>query len=121
MPDTTPHRVPERVMARVRAALDDLRHAADGMRRARETLDDPRGPVGGGGRYEAEAVHAQTSHVAHARAELASFQDIAAARGVDADAVIAALGGVPDLTPSPAAAAYLAGMRDRRPAPAAAR
>lgn len=102
--------VPPAVLSRVRVALSDLRLVADDMRRYRETLDDPRGPVGGGGRYEAEVVVAHRATVEGARGDLARFRGLASRNGVDAEAVILALGGVPDLTPSPAAARYLAEM-----------
>ena len=50
--------------------------------------------------------------VARAVAALAKFRAAAAKNGVDPEAVLRDLGGVPDLTPSPAGAAHLAESRD---------
>lgn len=104
--------VPERVLRLVRGALDTLRHTADTMERVRVMLDGPRLGIHGGGRYEAEVVENRAEAVAHAVAALAKFRAAAARNGVDPEAVLRDLGGVPDLTPSPAGAAYLAGSSD---------
>ena len=104
--------VPEHVLRLVRGALDELRHTADTMQRVRVALDGPRLGIHGGGRYEAEVVENQAETVARAVATLAKFRAAAARNGIDSEAVLRDLGGVPDLTPSPAGAAYLAESSD---------
>lgn len=104
--------IPEHVLSLVRGALDELRHTADTMQRVRATLDGPRFGIHGGGRYEAEVVENRAETVARAVATLAKFRAAAARNGIDPEAVLRDLGGVPDLTPSPAGAAYLTGSRD---------
>lgn len=104
--------VPEHVLRLVRGALDELRHTADTMQRVRVMLDGPRLGIHGGGRYEADVVEDRAEAVARAVAALAKFRAAAAKNGVDPEAVLRDLGGVPDLTPSPAGAAHLAESRD---------
>lgn len=96
--------IPARVPANVEVALTMLREIAAQAARARTALD---GRLGGGGRYEADVLTNRADDVAWAKQRLAHFRKFAPRNGVDAEAVLAGLGGVPDLTPSPAAADWL--------------
>jgi hypothetical protein len=86
-----------------------LREIAAQAARARTALD---GPHGGCGRYEAEVLTNRADDIAWCQQRLAHFREFAPRNGVDAEAVLAGLGGVPDLTPSSAAADWL---RDSAP------
>jgi hypothetical protein len=103
---------PEAVMRRLRLNLDTLQETAKDVERIRATIDGAM--AGGGGRYEAELLEKRATDITNAREYLERFRKLAAQHGVDADATIQQLGGVPDLTPSPAAKAW---MKDA-PAPA---
>ena len=96
--------IPARVLANVEAALIMLREIAAQAARARTALD---GPHGGCGRYEADVLTNRADDIAWAKQRLAHFREFAPRNGVDAEAVLAGLGGVPDLSPSPAAADWL--------------
>jgi hypothetical protein len=98
--------IPARVLANVDAALTTLREIAAQVQRARTALD---GPLGGCGRYEADVLTNRAGDITWANQRLAHFREFAPRNGVDAEAVLAGLGGIPDLTPSPAAADWLRG------------
>jgi hypothetical protein len=97
--------VPTKVLDRLRGALSELKDAAAQVRRVRETIDGPM--AGGGGRYEADVLTNRATAIAAAHAEIEKFRASAARNGIDADAVLAKLGGVPDLTPSEGAKGWL--------------
>ena len=101
--------IPARVLANVDAALTTLREIAAQVQRARTALD---GPHGGCGRYEADVLTNRADDIAWCQQRLAHFREFAPRNGVDAEAVLTGLGGVPDLSPSPAAADWL---RDSAP------
>jgi len=96
--------IPARVLANIGGALTMLREIAAQAARARTALD---GPHGGCGRYEADVLTNRADDIAWCNQRLAHFREFAPRNGVDAEAVLAGLGGVPDLTPSPAAADWL--------------
>ena len=96
--------IPGRVVANVRAALATLHGIARHVEGARSELD---GRLGGGGRYEADVLTNRARDIAWCNRPLAQFREFAPRNGVDAEAELTALGGVPDLTPSPAAAEWL--------------
>ena len=105
-------KVPDRILAQVRSALAVLREIAEQVARVRATID---GPVAhGNGRYEADVLENTAAEAASARDFLASFRDMAARNGVDAQAVILAEGGEPDLTPSEAARGWMRAPGDSR-------
>jgi hypothetical protein len=101
--------LPPRVLANVEAAITTLREIAGQLARARTELD---GRLGGGGRYEADVLNNRTGDITWAKQRLAHFREFAPRNGVDAEAVLTGLGGVPDLSPSPAAAGW---MQDATP------
>ncbi len=101
--------IPSRVLANVEAAITMLREIAAQAARARTALDDPHG---GCGRYEAEVLTNRAGDIAWCQRRLAHFREFAPRNGVDAEAVLAGLGGVPDLSPSPGATEWL---RDSAP------
>jgi len=101
--------IPPRVLANVEAALTTLRGIAAQAQSARTALD---GRLGGCGRYEADVLTNRADDIAWCNQRLAHFREFAPRNGVDAEAVLAGLGGVPDLTPSSAAADWL---RDSAP------
>jgi hypothetical protein len=96
--------IPARVLANVEAALTTLRGIAAQVTSARMSLD---GRLGGCGRYEADVLTNRAADIAWCNQRLAHFREFAPRNGVDAEAVLAGLGGVPDLTPSSAAADWL--------------
>ena len=96
--------VPARVLATVEAALTMLREIAAQAQSARTALD---GRLGGGGRYEADVLINRADDIAWCNDRLSHFRVFAPRNGVDPEAVLAALGGVPDLTPTSAAADWL--------------
>jgi hypothetical protein len=96
--------IPARVLANVEAALTTLRGIAAQVTSARTALD---GRLGGGGRYEADVLTNRAADIAWAKQRLAQFRAFAPRNGVDAEAVLAELGGVPDLSPSPSATEWL--------------
>ena len=101
--------IPARVLANVEAALTTLRGIAAQAQSARTALD---GRLGGCGRYEADVLTNRAGDIAWAKQRLAHFREFAPRNGVDAEAVLTGLGGVPDLSPSPGAAEWL---RDSAP------
>jgi len=101
--------IPARVLANIEAALTTLRGIAAQVQSARTALD---GRLGGCGRYEADVLTNRAADIAWCNQRLAHFREFAPCNGVDAEAVLAGLGGVPDLTPSSAAADWL---RDSAP------
>ncbi len=101
--------IPPRVLANIEAALTKLREIAGQTQSARTALD---GRLGGCGRYEADVLCNRASDITWVRQRLAHFREFAPRNGVDAEAVLAGLGGVPDLIPSSAAADWL---RDTAP------
>ena len=101
--------IPARVLANVEAALTTLRGIAAQVTSARTALD---GPHGGCGRYEADVLTNRADDIAWCQQRLAHSREFAPRNGVDAEAVLAGLGGVPDLSPSPGAADWL---RDSAP------
>jgi len=96
--------IPARVLANVEAALTTLRGIAAQAQSARTALD---GGLGGCGRYEADVLTNRADDIAWCNQRLAHFREFAPRNGVDAEAVLAGLGGVPDFTPSSAAADWL--------------
>ena len=101
--------IPARVLVNVQGALTMLREIAAQAQSARTALD---GRLGGAGRYEADVLTNRAGDIAWCQQRLAHFREFAPRNGVDAEAVLAGLGGVPDLTPSSAAADWL---RDSAP------
>ncbi len=101
--------IPARVLANVEAALTTLRGIAAQVLSARTALD---GRLGGCGRYEAGVLTNRAAHIVWCNQRLGHFREFAPRNGVDAEAVLAGLGGVPDLTPSSAGADWL---RDSAP------
>ena len=101
--------IPPRVLANVEAAITTLREIASQITSARTALD---GLLGGGGRYEADVLTNRADDITWVNQRLAHFREFAPRNGVDAETVLTGLGGVPDLTPSPAAADWL---RDASP------
>lgn len=114
--------VPERVLDHVRRQLAVLTDAAAGIESGREA--DRK--FQGNGRYEADALFNRQGEIERAHAMLDKFRATAAKQGVDAEAVIRELGGLPDLFPSEQARAWQAGAsngaekRDTPPAEAPA-
>jgi hypothetical protein len=96
--------VPKRALEDLIVALSALRWIADMRLNVRQQLDIR---LGGNGRYEVEALTNRAADIEYAHKKVQQFRDNAAKNGVDADAVIARLGGVADLTPSPNAAKWL--------------
>jgi|ERR1039458_5523583 hypothetical protein len=101
--------IPPRVLVNIKAALTTLRGIAARVESARTALD---AKLGGCGRYEADVLTNRADDIAWCNSRLAHFREFAPRNGVDAEAVLAGLGGVPDLTPSSAAAEWL---RDSAP------
>lgn len=104
---TAPPPIPPSVMEWIKGALEELATVRDSMAHARTNLDAVHG---GKGRYETDALHNQREAVAKAQAVLVKIRGFAEAKGIDFDAVLAGMGGVPDVSPSPEVAAYSAGM-----------
>lgn len=84
--------------------LDHVRRCLDALREARERIK----PWAGfeGGRYECDAFEANSGLILRGTEGLDRFRRLAADRGVDAEAVIAGLGGDVRLIPSEAAVRY---------------
>jgi len=101
--------IPARGLAKLEGALTPHRGIAAQVTSARTALD---GRLGGCGRYEADVLTNRADDIAWCNQRLAHFREFAPRNGVDAEAVLAGLGGVPDLTPSSAAADWL---RDSAP------
>jgi hypothetical protein len=102
-----PAGVPDRAAERVKASLDTLWFTRCRMDECR-ALDER---MGAGGRYEAQLLIKHQPECDAAQGYLNRFRTLAAERGIDALAVITALGGLPDLEPSPKDAAYLSGIK----------
>ncbi|NUB25742.1 hypothetical protein [Azospirillum brasilense] len=91
-------KVPERVLDRVRVALDDLQMVAEAMAHVRRTL---------GARYVAESWEATFRHrVASSLEMIERFRVLAPCNDVDAEMVLRALGGLPDVALTPAELDY---------------
>lgn len=98
--------VPTRVLANLQHSLGWLREIREGVDRTIKTLDVG---MGGNGRYEADALRNRASDIARAMATINQFRELASQNGVDAEAVLQELGGVPDFTPSDRAQRWLPG------------
>jgi hypothetical protein len=90
-------KVPTRVLTNLQHSLRWLREIREGVDSTIKTLDVG---MGGNGRYEAEALRNRASDIARAMATINQFRALASQNGVDAEAVLQELGGVPDFTPS---------------------
>lgn len=104
--------VPPAVRARVeraRSTLLDYHDQLHNTRAAGERFGSP-------GRYEAEAAEAWAERVASAEAVLAEFRRVAPANGIDPEAFLATLGGLPDTSLSAEAQDWLAHTVARRAA-----
>lgn len=103
--------VPERVKLAVKIALDQLRAIANTLQHARETD----AMFDGAGRYEWEVWtydgEAKQMRIYQALQTLQEFRLRASAKGIDAEAVIDELGGVPSYEPSKAIDRWMAGVR----------
>lgn len=99
--------VPVSVQNTVKRYLETLKDSADLLARGRSV--DSR--FGGGGRYEWELWSAIIDRDLPAMREaldgLRTFRELAPKNGVDADAFLASLGGVPSLAPSAKAIAFV--------------
>jgi len=104
-------RLPPTVRRSVASALNVLQRVAVELHRAR-VLERSVGSVG---RYEADVVRNETANIDAAKGRIALFRELAPRNGVDADAAIAALGGLPDVAPSAAARTWLDNDRRVRP------
>ncbi len=80
--------VPSPVLSRVRVLLARLAEVADALEQG-ANLDR----LLGGDRYRAEVADKNATKAADAEAGLAEFRRLAAAKGIDADAVLEALKG----------------------------
>lgn len=92
--------VPDRIERELRGTLVNLRALHNIIAQTREALDER---MGGCGRYEADAYLNTGGKISAGLAYVAEFRSIASTRGIDAEAVIADLGGVPEFRISPAA------------------
>lgn len=97
-------KVPEHVLAAVRRALERLREIRRAVDDAAAGLD---GKIGGGGRYEADALTNRAKDIDAAMKIINEFRRHAPDNGVDAEKVLSELGGLPDLAPSPQAERWL--------------
>ncbi len=104
--------VPELILAHVRRAINVLSNAADSVRQGR-AADEKSGVVG---RHEADAFANVAGEIQEGVATLTKFRAACAKNGTASEAVIASLGGVPNLQPSAAARAWMEGKRERPPA-----
>lgn len=104
--------IPPQVRARVeraRSTLLDYRDQLQVYRAAGERFSSP-------GRYEAEVAEAWAERVASAEAVLAEFRRVAPNNGIDPEAFLADLGGLPDIALSAEAQDWLAHTLARRAA-----
>lgn len=99
-------KVPTRVLTNLQHSLGWLREIREGVDSTIKTLDVG---MGGNGRYEADALRNRASDIARAMATINQFRELASQNGVDAEAVLQELGGVPDFTPSDRAQRWLPG------------
>jgi hypothetical protein len=106
-------RVPESVRTRIAVSAAKLRAAAQSLEHAR-VLD---GRPSAGGRYQAETAAGMDwsdLHTAYQRIE--QFRALAREKGIDPEAVLRDVGGVPDVTLTDAAHRYLEDMGHAVPA-----
>lgn len=99
-------KVPARVLINLERSLGWLREIRAGVDSTITTLDVG---MGGNGRYEVDALRNRASDIACAMATINQFRGLASKNGVDAEAVLKELGGVPDFTPSDRAQRWLPG------------
>lgn len=95
--------VPDRVLDHVKIALTALRDIGVEVKRAA----DMENKFGMAGRYQADVFTNRKQNIERGQKMLAEFRELATANGVDGEAVIAYLGGEPDLKPSAVAQAWL--------------
>ena len=95
--------VPNAVRNRVDRAIETLRDFAKSIENAK-TLEDR---IGQRGRYQADTWTNGKAQLDAARKTLDTFRTMAKEKGIDADAYLETLGGVPDLTPSKEAQEWL--------------
>jgi hypothetical protein len=94
-----PKSVPDWVKERVGRTLAGMKEHHDSLKQGRSTDQQ----FGGGGRYEWETHDKMRDKLAGHQADLQKFLDSATKEGVDGEAILAELGGVPDFTLSPSA------------------
>lgn len=102
LPDFT-RIVPDAVASQVKfaiSALNDIRRGIDDAVKLEES-------VGMAGRYQADAFMNRKNDIASAKKLLDLFKERAPKNFVDPDLFIRAMGGEPDLTPSPEAQAWI--------------
>lgn len=104
-------KVPDVVLSNLASSLEQLREIRRGVDGAIKNLDDK---MSGGGRYEADALENRANDIKAALEVIAEFKGHAPQNSVDADKVLAELGGVPDFTPSARAAEWMNRRSDRR-------
>jgi hypothetical protein len=104
-----PEQVPAQIRSRVSTALEKLRKIREDIDAA-VALDTK---LGGRGRYESDALENRKTEIAGPQQTLATFRKHAAEKGIDVEALIAELGGEPDMSPSANALAW-----QQAPAPA---
>jgi predicted RNA methylase len=95
--------VPERVMAALRGSIAMLAEVKEMLEKGRVADQH----FGGAGRYETETLANRASDIASAENTIALFRKHAKQEGVDPEAVIAELGGVPDISLSEVGQRYL--------------
>jgi len=105
-----PRPVPDRVRARVTRALNDLREANTRVETSREADRIS----GAAGRYESEALAAVAEARERAEETVKNFRTRAEALGIDAEAFLQELGGVPGAVAGSEAAADWAAAGERR-------
>lgn len=103
-PEPAAPSVPAAVLASLKRVLDRLRDIRSSIDQSAEGLDRKHG---GDGRYEADVLRNRGDDIKSALERIEKFREIARAKGIDPDPVLAGLGGVPDFTPSPAASEWL--------------
>lgn len=109
-PPTTKN-IPATVRRQVGNALTSMRTVHAAVTDAK-TLDVK---FGAQGRYESEALENNKFAIDAARKTLATFRQRAPGNGIDAEAVIASMGGEPDLTPSAEAQTWSQGSTEPAP------
>jgi hypothetical protein len=103
--------VPPTVRWRLRRALQSLREIAQEVQRASEL----EGRVGCCGRYQADVLNNRDDELRQARHAISTFRSRAAAHGIDAQAVLRALGGLVEPVLSPEASRWLPDRSDQLP------
>lgn len=96
-------KVPQSILDRIAFSLERLREIREGIDRAADLEKQ----FGMAGRYQADAFTNRKADIESAQRWLAEFRVLAKQNEVDGDALIASLGGEPDLTPSKEAQAWL--------------